>query len=674
MPHRRPSHLARLVPALAILLLAVAGCSTDAAGTAAAPSPPVTAPADTEVFTVIDAAPLTLAELDQLIAAGSVVRADFTAGVGRVVVTDAAGDRYVAHYLVQNTAEMMTSMMSAGVEVGLLEQPAVAAPATEADDNGLGTFLTALAIMIAVGLAGTLIFWLHKRRRTRRERDEDDQAALGGIPATRFSDVAGCDEAIFDLREVVDFLKDPERFTRLGAKAPRGFLLYGPPGTGKTLLARAVAGEAGVPFFATAGSDFVEIYVGSGPKKIRALFAKARKADKAIIFIDEIDAVARTRSAGPGNSSQEHDNTLIALLAEMDGFTASNVVVIGATNRLDSLDPALLRPGRMGSKISVPNPDRRGRHAIIDVHTRNKPLAADVDLGLVAARTPGMSGAELDAIANEAALEGVRRELDEIDAACFDSAIATIAMGRARTSALVTAGDRTITAWHEAGHAVLALVQADSPDPVSVSIIPRGAAGGVTWMSGSDDQFMSRSTARARLAVALGGRAAEEALLDGEFTQGAYSDLTSATRLAADMVHRYGMTRHGLMVRDDDGTKGDDVVEELLNQALETARGALVEHRDLFRAIVAALETHDTISVEAISELAATHLGRTVYVGGDTMPPKLPPKHSPPAASPQPGRRSDPPAGGRPRRSRHRRPVFARLSWRRKPGKAQQST
>lgn len=594
-----------------------------------------------------------------------------TPGVGRVVLTDTDGNTYVRRYLVQRTVTLITWLLSAGIEIGLLEQPEVEQPVIADGDSWL-TFRNVITGIIVVGIVGFVLVRLRRQRQSRTELD--DAEAFEGIPDTRLSDVAGCDEAIFDLQEVVDYLKDPERFTRLGAKAPKGFLLYGPPGTGKTLLARAVAGEAGVAFFPTAGSDFVELYVGSGPKKVRALFDKARKADKAIIFIDEIDAVARTRGSGETSGTQEHDNTLMALLSEMDGFTASNIVVIGATNRLDTLDPALLRPGRMGSKISVPNPDRRGRHAIMDVHTRNKPLSDDVDLGLIAARTPGMSGAELDAIANEAALEGVRRDLDAIDASCFDAAIATIAMGRARTSALVTAGDRTITAWHEAGHAVLALVQEDSPDPVSVSIIPRGAYGGVTWMGGSDDQFMSRSKARARLAVGLGGRAAEESLLGGEFTQGAYGDLAKATGLAADMVHRYGMTRHGLMVRNKaDGTDGDDVVEELLNEALETARAALVEHRELFDAIVSALEAHDTIAVNAISELAVIHLGRTVSAGDDTTPPPKLPQRA--VAVSRPVDRDDPEPDDRRRSRRRQRPqVFARMNWRRNPPSAQHGT
>ena len=345
---------------------------------------------------------------------------------------------------------------------------------------------------------------------------------IGEVPEDRFTDVAGCDEAVTDLRELVELLKSPDRLTALGAKAPRGALLVGPPGTGKTLLARAVAGEAHLPFFALAGSDFVETFAGVGARRARDLFDRAKKLGGAIIFIDEVDAVGRARSNGASHGGEsERENTLIALLNEMDGFgTDTRIVVLAATNRSDVLDPALTRPGRLDRAIQVPAPDRRGREAILLVHTRGKALGDDVDLTTLARRTPGMSGAELAQIVNEACLEAARRSQAVVDGDCFDAAVSTVALGRARTSALVTEHDRIITAWHEAGHTVAALVQPDADDPVSVSIIPRGPAGGVTWMSGSDDQFLTRRRAHARLCVSMAGRAAEERLLDGEFTPG----------------------------------------------------------------------------------------------------------------------------------------------------------
>src|SRR5919199_2212041 len=328
---------------------------------------------------------------------------------------------------------------------------------------------------------------------------------VGEIPTDRFADVAGADEAVAELREIVEFLKDGSRFEALGARSPRGALLVGPPGTGKTLLARAVAGEAGVPFFAVAGSDFVEIFAGGGAKRVRDLFDRAKAAGTAIVFIDEIDAVGRARSSGPGvgGGDSERENTLISLLNEMDGFVGSGVVVLAATNRADLLDAALTRPGRLDRQIQVPTPDRRGREQILKVHTRGKPLAADVDLVGVARQTPGMSGADLARVVNEACLAAARRRLPEVTTSCFQEAVAVVAMGRARTSALITEHDRQITAWHEAGHTVAALVQPDADEPVSVTIIPRGPSGGATWMGGNDNAFLTRDQARARLTTSM---------------------------------------------------------------------------------------------------------------------------------------------------------------------------
>jgi cell division protease FtsH len=371
------------------------------------------------------------------------------------------------------------------------------------------------------------------------------------------------------------------------------------------LLAKAVAGEAGVPFFAQAGSDFVELYVGVGAKRVRDLFARARKHPAAIVFLDEIDAIGRARSgAGAINGgTDERENTLIALLNELDGFADSRVVVIAATNRVDVLDAALLRPGRLDRKISVPNPDRRGREHILGVHTAGKPLDDDVDLTVVASRTPGFSGAELAFVANEAALEAARRGFDRISASCFAAAVETLAMGRPRRSALVTPRDREITAWHEAGHALVALLDSHAADPVAVSIVPRGSAGGVTWMDGSDDQYLSREKARARLAVALAGRVGEEFLLDGEFTQGAASDLAHATELAGHMVATFGMTRRGLMVRSSNGgldKDSADVVEELLVQAQDHARSLLEANLPALERLAAALLERESLTAAEI--------------------------------------------------------------------------
>lgn len=432
------------------------------------------------------------------------------------------------------------------------------------------------------------------------------------VPETRFSDVAGCDEAIEDLREIVDLLRQPEKFTTIGARTPKGALLSGPPGTGKTLLARAVAGEAGVPFFSAAGSDFVEMYVGVGAKRVRELFGKARKAGGGIVFIDEIDAVGRKRSEDRVSAGEgETENTLISLLNELDGFTGSNVIVLAATNRPDVLDPALLRPGRLDRRVHVGLPDVVGRQAILSVHTRNKPLGADVDLQAVARRTPGMSGAQLEQMCNEAAMFAARRGNTKIENQDVDQAIAYVTMGRARRSAKVEEQDRRVTAWHEAGHTVCALRYPDADQPVAVSIVPRGAAGGVTWIDGSDVQLITRSQLRARLVVALGGRMAEEILLGGEHTAGAADDLSKATQMAKMMVDRFGMTERGLTVRsggDDDSSA--QAVETLLQTAATQARQLLDDNRALLEAVAEALLEREDLNREAISVLAQAHPSR----------------------------------------------------------------
>jgi cell division protease FtsH len=438
----------------------------------------------------------------------------------------------------------------------------------------------------------------------------------GEVPTVTFADVAGADEAVDQLREMVQFLRDPARFEAVGATRPRGALLVGPPGTGKTLLARAVAGEAEVPFFALAGSDFVETYVGVGARRVRDLFAEARKAERAIIFIDEIDAVGRARSGkGSNGNDGERENTLISLLNEMDGFGGSQIVVLAATNRADILDAALTRPGRLDREVHVPNPDRRGRTLILEVHGRSRPLAGDVDLVQVARQTPGMSGADLAQVVNEACMEAARRGQPLVDAACFQAAIATVALGRARTSALVTEFDRRVTAWHEAGHTLAAALLPDADDPVSVTIVPRGPAGGVTWMSGSDDIFLPRKKALAQLVVALAGRAAEERLLDGEFTQGASGDLQSATSLATSMVTQYGMTGFGYAQVDADTLRvGGEVaarahahVDALLQDAHTAATALLAEHAGLLEALADALLLDETLDGPQVFAIVAEH-------------------------------------------------------------------
>jgi cell division protease FtsH len=576
----------------------------------------------------------TYADVLGAISDGDVLEASFDRYESLVVLTLVDGSLLESRYPSSRAPSLVVSLLEAGVRVGSLPDPmlttseiatgeAMAAannPAPTGTEEGsedadskpfLWGYGSMIPVLIFIGFFG---FIWRSNRRSKREAAEQAALALASEESeVTFADVAGCAEAIEDLKEIVEFLRAPERFERLGAKIPRGALLVGPPGTGKTLLAKAVAGEAGVPFFSAAGSDFVELYVGVGAKRIRELFVKANEAERAIVFIDEIDAIGRVRSQRPDAASGanvEQENTLIALLNELDGFKGTGVVVIGATNRADILDPALVRPGRLERRIHVPNPDRHGREHILKVHTSGKPLARDVDLARVARRTPGTSGADLAYIANEAALEAARRELDEITQECFDDAVATVAMGRPRQSALVTEGDRRITAWHEAGHALAALLEEHTDDPVAVSIVPRGLAGGVTWMDGSDEQFMSRDRARAQLVVALAGRAGEELLLDGEFTQGAQSDLMSATQLAEAMVTRFGMTKRGLQVRNArfDGALDDasaDMVDELLDTAMAHARSILSQNLVALESLAAALLEHDTLTADEIRNAVA---------------------------------------------------------------------
>ncbi|HLF41267.1 MAG TPA: AAA family ATPase [Acidimicrobiia bacterium] len=438
------------------------------------------------------------------------------------------------------------------------------------------------------------------------------KAELPDAPISRFADVVGCDEAVEELSEVVSFLHDADRFEAAGARMPRGFLLVGPPGTGKTLLARAVAGEAGVPFYSAAGSDFAEMFVGVGAARVRDLFAKAKKTG-GIVFVDELDSVGRARNGntpGGGGASEERESTLNALLVEMDGFgKQDNVVVIAATNRPDVLDPALLRAGRFDRQVTVAPPDRRGRTRLLGLYAQDRRMHPDVDFVALARRTPGLTGADIANLVNQAALEAARDRREVICSADFDEALATVIMGRARRSAVVTDRDREVTAWHEAGHTVAALVLPDAHDPVQVTIVPRGVAGGVTWMGGDDHSFLTRSQARARLAVALSGRAAEEMLLDGDFTQGASGDLSSATSLAVNMVTQWGMSSLGLSALNPEwmgaalAEKVMGEVDSMLADALDSARSLLAENRALFDAVVKELLEEETVELDRLKAL-----------------------------------------------------------------------
>ena len=365
----------------------------------------------------------------------------------------------------------------------------------------------------------------------------------GEHPTVTFDDVAGADESKEELKEVVEFLKEPQKFIQLGARIPKGVLLVGPPGTGKTLLAKAVSGEAGVPFFSISGSEFVEMFVGVGASRVRDLFDQAKRHSPCIIFVDEIDAVGRQRGAGLGGSHDEREQTLNQMLVEMDGFdTDTNVIVMAATNRPDILDPALMRPGRFDRRVTLDRPDMRGREAILKVHAKGKPLDPSLDLGSVARGTPGFVGADLENLVNEAAILAARRNKKSIGQSEMEEAIERVVMGPERKSRLISAEEKRIIAYHEAGHAVVGNAIAEADPVQKVTIVGRGQAGGVTWFRPEEDRvLMSRKKFLANLTYALGGRAAEAEVFD-DITSGASNDIEQVTRIARLMVTRLGMS------------------------------------------------------------------------------------------------------------------------------------
>ncbi|MCC6214725.1 MAG: ATP-dependent zinc metalloprotease FtsH [Polyangiaceae bacterium] len=445
-----------------------------------------------------------------------------------------------------------------------------------------------------------------------------------------FADVAGIDEAKDEVEEIIAFLKDPKKFQRLGGRIPKGVLMMGPPGTGKTLLARAIAGEAGVPFFSISGSDFVEMFVGVGASRVRDLFEQGKKHAPCIIFIDEIDAVGRHRGAGLGGGHDEREQTLNQLLVEMDGFESNEgVIIIAATNRPDVLDPAILRPGRFDRRIVVPRPDIRGREGILGVHTKKVPLATDVDLRTLAAGTPGFVGADLENLVNEAALLAARQDKDAVGMVDFELAKDKVMMGSERRSMVMSDQERKTTAWHEAGHTLVGKLVAGNDAVHKVSIIPRGAALGVTMFLPTEDRHtMSKQQALARIAMALGGRAAEEVTF-GEITTGAQDDIKRATRVARSMVCELGMSdklgpvawgsneesvflgREFTSNRDDFSEETareiDQEVRRIVEQQHEIARTVLLEHREKLDRLAAALMERETLDAE---EIAAAMDGR----------------------------------------------------------------
>ncbi len=514
----------------------------------------------------------------------------------------------------------------------LEEQNVVVRTAVDEPNVFLNLLLTLLPVLLFIGV---IIFFMRMQMRGQQGvfnfgRSRAKEHSMDR-PTVKFNDVAGADEAKRELVEVVDFLKNPDRYKQLGAKIPRGVLLVGPPGTGKTLLARSVAGEAGVPFFSTSASEFVEMFVGVGASRVRDLFDQAKRNSPAIIFVDELDAIGRQRGAGMGGGNDEREQTLNQILVEMDGFEGSaNVIVVAATNRPDVLDPALLRPGRFDRQVTVGLPDVRGREAVLNIHLRGKP-ATNVDSSVVARQTPGFSGADLANLVNEAALHAARASAKTIQMEHFTEAWDKIVLGTERPL-LMTEQDRRVIAYHEAGHALVAMLLPET-DPINkITIIPRGRALGVTQSLPEGDRHnYSRQYLMSLLAQMLGGRAAEEVAI-GEITTGAENDLQRATQMARRMIGRWGMSEElGLFFTDDENSTPflgremagprnhseataatvDKTVRDLLDERMQVATGLLIEHRDKLDRLAQALLKFETLDRHGID----------AAIKGDDVPP-----------------------------------------------------
>jgi cell division protease FtsH len=478
---------------------------------------------------------ITFTQLEDLASQGDVQSATFLEQDQVVRGELAGGEVYQAEYPIEFQDELVSSLQEAGVDV-------------KADPQKGSTLVSVLVnILPFILLFGIFLFIFHQGQgggnrvlafgKSKARQVTKDQ------PKTTFDDVAGVDEAIEELREVKDYLESPIKFQAMGAKIPKGVLLFGPPGTGKTLLARAVAGEAGVPFFSISGSDFVEMFVGVGAARVRDLFEQAKTNAPAIVFIDEIDAVGRHRGAGLGGGHDEREQTLNQLLVEMDGFdTKTGVILMAATNRPDILDPALLRPGRFDRHVVIDRPDLEGRRGILSVHARGKPLDPDVDIDVLARRTPGFTGADLANVLNEAALLAARGSKRTISMSELEEAIDRVMAGPERKTRLISDREKRIIAYHEAGHALVAHVLPNA-DPVhKISIIPRGRALGYTQTLPTEDRFLvTRTEMVDELAMLLGGRVAEEMVI-GDITTGAQNDLERATKISRGMITEYGMS------------------------------------------------------------------------------------------------------------------------------------
>ena len=572
---------------------------------------------------------------------------DYSELVGRLVP-----ERQVKEAVVTNGSGRITGELVDGSRFASDgPQPAIEGDVKALRDSGADVsfrttspnpLLSLLPLLLVLGVVVGLYLWMGRRA----------QSQMGGVmsigrsrarvytterPKTTFSDVAGYTGVKQEIKEVVDFLRSSTKFNEIGAKIPKGVLLVGPPGTGKTLLARAVAGEAGVPFLSVTGSDFMEMFVGVGASRVRDLFQTARKQAPSIIFLDEIDSVGRKRGAGLGGGHDEREQTLNQMLSEMDGFeTSEGVVILAATNRPDVLDPALLRPGRFDRQIVVPLPDLEERLPILQVHCKGKRIGPDVDLGVLARGTPGMAGADLANLVNEAALHAVRRGASEVAMVDFEAARDRVLMGQRRESVMLTEKEKEATAFHEGGHAVTAYVLADA-DPVhKVTILPTGLALGATQQLPLEERHTYwREYLEDSLAVMMGGRCAEK-LVIGSLSTGAGNDLQRATELARKMVREFGMSErigpmawgsqdqvflgedllHGKDYSDDTSRVIDQEVEKVLRTAEERALALLSEHRAGLDAVAAALLDKETVDGAEVARLVDAAAGHPVHPSG----------------------------------------------------------
>lgn len=557
---------------------------------------------------------------------GQVEKVNISADRSRALVTTNDGQRVAVNLLPE--PQLLNILQSNKVDISVSPQ---------AEDNVWARVLSTLLIPFL--LLVVLFFVLRRAQNgpgSQAMNFGKSRARVQMEPQTQvtFTDVAGIEQAKLELAEVVDFLKNADRFTAVGAKIPKGVLLVGPPGTGKTLLARAVAGEAGVPFFSISGSEFVEMFVGVGASRVRDLFEQAKTNAPCIVFIDEIDAVGRQRGAGLGGGNDEREQTLNQLLTEMDGFEGNTgIIIIAATNRPDVLDAALLRPGRFDRQVVVDRPDYQGRLEILNVHARGKTLAKDVDLEKIARRTPGFTGADLANLLNEAAILAARRNLTEISMDEVNDAIDRVLAGPEKKDRVMSEKRKSLVAFHEAGHALVGALMPDYDPVQKISIIPRGRAGGLTWFTPSEDRMdsglYSRSYLQNQMAVALGGRLAEEIVFgEEEVTTGASNDLQQVARVARQMVTRFGMSdrlgpvalgrsqggmflgRDIMAERDfseETAAAIDDEVRNLVDQAYRRAKSVLTENRTVLDKLAEILIERETVDAEELQELLATN-------------------------------------------------------------------